>query len=171
MNSKKKSSTFLDIALLILVLGVTILIIRTKIYNLVSNKILGENLLYLSGAVPLILLIFQFQALRKITVFLSWMGISVVLLGLFFWLYNDASLNYLDKAGNTFNYSHGLAGPFFILLFYQICRQLSLRYYKIELGIPSRTSDTILEGDRKSTWIDIMCLIGFFAIPLAFYVF
>ena len=86
---------------------------------------------------------------------------------MFLWLRNDPSLNYLDKSGGTHNYAHGLISPLLVLLLHQICRQLSLKFYQVELGQPSKFTNYIHEQKRSATWYDIICSIGFIGIPVA----
>ena len=171
MKKTKDSITSLDIILLSLALLFTIFVIRAKLFNLVDKDIIGKDIMFLTLSIWFTLFIFQFVALRKTIVFLCWSIISMVLFGMFLWLRNDSSLNYLAKSGEAHNYAHGLISPFLVLLLFQICRQLSLKFYKVELGRPSRVTNYIPEQKRAATWYDKICAIGFICAPIAAFYF
>ncbi|HRH48907.1 MAG TPA: hypothetical protein PLP23_09145 [Panacibacter sp.] len=171
MTNPKNSLAILDIFLLILALLFTIAVIGVINYNLVDKNAIGKNIMFLTLSIWFTLFIFQFKALRKKTTFICWTIIALILLAMFFWLFNNPALNYLDKDGDKHNYSHGLISPILVLTLYQICRQISLKYFKVELGMLSRVSSYIVEEKRESNWPDIVCSIGFLFIPFAAFYF
>ena len=171
LTKPKNSIATLDIVLLSLALLFTILVIRVAIYNLADKETIGKNVMFLTLSIWFTLFVFQFKALTKTTVFTCWTIISLVLFGIFLWLRSDPRLSYLDKDGDVHNYAHGLISPFLVLLLFQTCRQLSLKFYKVELALPYRFVNYINEEKRATTWFDTICVIGFVGIPLAAFYF
>lgn len=81
----------------------------------------------------------------------------------------NTSLTYVTNTGDTHHYAQGLIAPFLVLLFYQVCRQISLKYYKVELSIPGNATNINYEQNRKANWLERLHSIGFVAIPVIAY--
>jgi hypothetical protein len=161
----KNSISFFDAALLFIALLFTFFVFRAKVYDLVDNATQQKNFTILTFSISYSLFLFQYKALRKRLVYLCWTILSLILLFAFFFYYDDTTLNYIDKNDNSHNNSHGLICPFIVLIWYQVCRQLSLKFCGFELGMPSRVSSYIIEEKRNATIIDRICAIGMFLIP------
>jgi hypothetical protein len=156
------------IEILLIFLGAffTVLIARSALFDLVPAQTTGKNFMVLTLCIWMLLLVVQFKALRKTIVYLSWMLISLALFALYLYYFSNARLLYLDKAGNSHSYAHGLISPFLMLVLFQICRQISLSTYKFELGLPSKVTGYVYEQKRDATWIDKFYFIGSFGIPI-----
>ena len=89
MNNTKNQFAFWDIFLLVLALIFTVLVIRICLYNLVDSETTGENLVLLSSSVSIVILGFQYKALRKRKVFFAWTILSLLLLFMFFLVYKN----------------------------------------------------------------------------------
>ena len=170
MAKSNKAFTYRDIAWLTRAFIFTCFVFRAAIYNLVDKSANSMNLRILPASIWFVLFTFQFKALRKTSVFISW---TILALGLFvmrLWLAKDSSLTYGVNTGETYHNAQGLIAPLLVLIFYQICRQISLKYYHVELSIPAKITNINFEENRKANWLEKFHSIGFVAIPvLTFY--
>ena len=156
MNNTKNQFAFWDIFLLVLALIFTVLVIRICLYNLVDSETTGENLVLLSSSVSIVILGFQYKALRKRKVFFAWTILSLLLLFMFFLVYKN-SFNYFDKDNVELRkYATGLKVPFMLLLLFWIFTKLAIKYYKTELLFPYRTSG--IEENREYNFMDYLWL-------------
>ena len=126
----KKSFSFLSLLLLSLSLLFIVLVIRAKKYNLVDKEFIGKGIQILVISLWIIIYLLQFKALRNIFVFSSWLIIGFITFGMYLWLKNDPSLVYSGTSGDIHNYANGLRVPLVLLILFQTCRQISLKYYK-----------------------------------------
>ena len=114
MTKTDNSIGTLDIILLSVASLLTILVIRVCFFKLVDTETMGKDLLILSLSVSSTIFLLQYKALRKQKVFLAWIFLAVVMLGMFFWLSKNAALNYSDKDNlGVHNYASGLKVPLF----------------------------------------------------------
>ena len=149
----KAESQFIiwDIVLLALTTIFIALVIRVCFYHLVDNETIQENLLILSLSVSVTIVAFQYKSLRKQKVFIAWTILSLVMLGMFLWLYKDTSL-----ALN--NNSNGLKVPLILLLFFWICRRSSIKYFGTELSLP--TLSRIVNQENRNFFMDYVWTTG-----------
>ena len=168
----KTSFKTLDVILLALVLFFTGLVLRVIKYNLVDKSIIGNDINGFAAIFCFILHLLQFKALRKTNIFIVWVIVSSISLWMYFDLYDNSTFIYPDKSGVNHNYANGLKAPFCVLIFFQICRQISLKKYNSELAkVFFRDSSTYSNEEKRDyRWIDHVYFFGFLLILfLAFY--
>ena len=156
----------MDIACLTGAVIFALLVCRVAFYNLVDKNVIGKNLIILPLSIWFVLFTVQFKALRKTPVFICWTILALGLAVMRFWLIKDNALTYVVKTGDTYHTAQGLIVPLVVLVFYQICRQVSLKYYHVELSIPGKVSNMNYEQNRKANWLERFHSIGFFATPV-----
>lgn len=88
---------------------------------------------------------------------------------MFIVFYNNNYLNYSDKYDQQRNYSRLLIMPIVLLVFYQLCRQFSLFFYKQEVGLVSVGFNIIIGEDRVANGIERICSGGMFVLPILIY--
>lgn len=158
MTKPENNFTTPDIVLLSVAALFIFFVIRICLYQLADPQTTGKDLLLLSSTVSFAIFLFQFKALRKQKVFLSWSFLACLMLIMFFWLHRDASLNYVDKDNlGTHNYASGLTVPFALLIIFFICRKISNKYYGTELLVPNRSFNQVdYVEKRKFNSIDYL---------------
>lgn len=172
MHKVKPIFTPIEILLLFLALLFTALIVRVIINQFVAKSQIGIQIRMLVLGVWIILSFLQFRALRRKQVFIAWGIVSLIHLSMFVAFYNNAYLNYLDKYDQPRNYSRFFITPVVLLVFFQLCRQFSLFFYKQELGLLSTNFNTIIGEDRVANGIERICSAGMFVMPiLSYYIF
>ena len=165
LTKTKTNFTIWNFVWLTAALIFAVLIFRTVVFNLADQDTAKHNLLLLSLSLWFILFALQFKAIRQIYVFICWTILSLSLIAMKIWIIKHVNLINSSAETDGTNYLRGLSIPFFVLIFYQLCRQISLKYYNNELSMPSKVFNLIPDENREANWIERINAIGFFTIP------
>lgn len=138
--------------------------------NVLKTKI-GVQIKMLVLGVWAILSFIHFRPLRRRQVFIAWSIVALIHFSMFLAFYNNDYLSYLDKYEQQRNYSRFLITPLILLVFFQLCRQFSLFFYKQELGLVSVNLNIVIGEERIANGIERICSAGMFVIPIfAYYI-
>jgi hypothetical protein len=171
VKKRKPIIQILSTVLLALALLFTILVFRIGQYKIVSKESIGEQMKILALGLWLVIPVLQFKALQRLWVYLSWLTIGIVLCGMHIWFRKDSQLSYEDEYGIVRHYSACLIIPLITLIYFQICRQISLWIHEQELGKISFNTVYNYEEGRRATVIEFFFVLGTYLIPvLTFYI-
>ena len=171
MNKNKPIFTAVEILLLFLALFFTALTLRVIVTQSVPKTQIGTVIKMLVLGVWLMISFFQFRPMRRTQVFIAWTVIAVIHLAMFIAFYDNYYLSYLDKYNQQRNYSRFLITPIILLIFFQLCRQLSLFFYRQEVGQVSVHFNNIIGENRVANGVERICAAGMFVIPILSYYF
>lgn len=124
-----------------------------------KSKLTPNLLLYISLAVPFIILLFQYRSLRKKKVFLAWALISLIMLTEFFWLRHFQIL-----LPSKYNAVNGFKTPVCFLLAFMFFRKLANEYFYAELIIPSKYSKYDIEEQRNVNAMDFIAFFSYWIV-------
>ena len=161
----KTSPGILDFILLGSAFAFCCILIVMRVFKLAADYTFSGDVVVFTGSLWIALLAFQFKALRKTFVFTGWLVISIIMLFMYLWLQNDSMAIVANSNGSTYNCATLLTIPFIMLVYFQLCRQISLQVNKTELLIPRRYSTYDVIEKRSYNGMDILCAIGLWVIP------
>jgi hypothetical protein len=165
---KKQKIPFsdLDILLLCLALVFTILLFRVIYFEAASKQAVSGVIKGLIAFMWFIFFILQHKALRARVVFMAWVVVSSFQLILFFLFYNSPFTEFENEYSIVRNYSRLFASPILMVVYFQICRQISLYYYGQEMEQVEGRTGKVPSG-RYINGIETVYNIGVTLIPAA----
>lgn len=128
-----------------------------------ASTVINQTIM-LSIAVWATLYFFQFKALRRLEVFCAWSLVALFMGAIALWMRGNSSLYYYNRTG-THHASAALYVPVGMLIFYQVCRQISLKRFGNEPSYVRKYSNKSYDEDRNGTWIETVLTMGFSVAP------
>jgi hypothetical protein len=165
VTKRKASFTRFEILLLSIALLLTILLIRVTVFELLDKKRIGDTIGIVIGLIYLGIFISQFESLRKNNIFAGWLIIGFIHFCMFLGLRSNSYLAYLDKYDIARSHSGIFTIPIITLIFFQLCRQFSLHFYKSELELLGDSTNYVHEKRRYFNFVERLYYIGMVAIP------
>jgi len=168
-NDKQSLSTK-DLAFMVAVIGFSLYVLYSTFYLSNNSESIGRNFKYLSFCTSFIVIIFQYESLRKKIVFCVWSIIGLLHLFMFFWFRNSPLTMFKDENFIERHHSDILVTTALLLFFYQSFRRLSIFFYRQELEWFTSPNYWV-DGGREANTFERVCSLILFFMPFIVYYF